>query len=221
MPATYHAVLFDLDGTLVDSYADAQDCWGEWADSMGLGNTFDLSKFYGQKRSEIIRSLLPHLPEREIEANTEAVRMAERSHVAKVVALPGVPEVLADLPSHRWGIVTSNDTEVTLARLRSAGLPVPDIIVSSDDVSQPKPHPEGFLLGAEKLGCRPSLAVAIDDSPIGITAAKNAGMTAIAVRFRHRDSELAEAHAVADNVGSIRFQAQLDGVTITVNGVQP
>lgn len=222
MPVTYRAVLFDLDGTLVDSYADAEDCWGEWADSMGLGGDFDLARFYGQKRTDIIRTLLPRLPGPEVEAHAEAVRLAERSRVAKVVPLPGVPEVLDAMPSRQWGIVTSNDTEVAKARLRSAGLPVPNVIVSSDDVPNPKPHPAGFLLGAEKLGCPPGLVVGIDDSPIGITAARDAGMTAIAVRFRHHDSDLTEAgaDAVADGVGSILFHAGPDGIRITIGGAR-
>jgi mannitol-1-/sugar-/sorbitol-6-phosphatase len=219
-PASHAAVLFDLDGTLVDSYADAEDCWGEWAESVGLGDTFDLARFYGQKRSDIVRTLLPHLPEDKIEAHAENVRLAERTRIAKVVALPGVTQLLSTLPPHRWGIVTSNDTEVAQARLRSAGLPVPSVIVSADDVTHPKPHPEGFLLGAEKLGYDPSQAVAIDDSPIGIAAAKDAGMTAVAVRFRHSDSELQNAHAIADGVRSISIQEEPDGIVLTIDGAR-
>lgn len=218
MPASYDAVLFDLDGTLVDSYADAEDCWGEWAESVGLGDTFDLARFYGQKRSDIVRTLLPRLPEREIEAHAEAVRLAERARVAKVVALPGAFETLTSLPPRRWGIVTSNDTEVARARLTSAGLPVPRIIVSADNVSHPKPHPEGFLLGAEKLGFAPARIAGIDDSPIGIAAARDAGMTAIAVRFRHDEDELASAHAIAKGVGSIDFRQVPDGLALSIDG---
>ena len=156
LSTSYNAILFDLDGTLVDSYANAEDCWGEWAESVGLGDAFDLARFYGQKRSDIVRTLLPHLSQDEIEAHAEAVRLAERARVAKVVALPGAAGLLNALPPHRWGIVTSNDTEVAQARLRSAGLPVPEIIVSADNVTFPKPHPEGFLLGAAKLGYEPA-----------------------------------------------------------------
>jgi mannitol-1-/sugar-/sorbitol-6-phosphatase len=220
MPASHRAILFDLDGTLVDSYADAEDCWGEWAESVGLGSTFDLARFYGQKRSDIVRTLLPYLPEAEIEAHAETVRLAERDRVAKIVALPGAAKLLTTLPPHLWGIVTSNDTEVARARLRSAGLPVPEIIISADNVTYPKPHPEGFLLGAEKLGCEPAQVVGIDDSPMGIAAAKEAGMTAIAVRFRHNDSELANAHVIADGVNSICFQEEPDGLILSIDGAR-
>ncbi|QDQ14989.1 HAD family hydrolase [Streptomyces spectabilis] len=106
-----------------------------------------------------------------------------------------------------WGIVTSNDTEVAQARLRGAGLPVPEVIVSADNVVHPKPHPEGFLLGAEKLGFKAASVVGIDDSPIGISAAKEAGMTVVAVRFRHGTSELRDAHVVVDGVDAIHFAA--------------
>lgn len=217
--ALHAAILFDLDGTLVDSYGDAEDCWGEWADSVGLGETFDLAPFYGQKRADIIRTLLPRLSQQEIDEHAERVRLAERARVDKVVALPGAAEVLAALPAERWGIVTSNDTEVAQARLRSAGLPVPDVIVSADNVVHPKPHPEGFLLGAAKLGFDPASVVGIDDSPIGISAAKDAGMTVVAVRFRHDVSELGNAHVVADGVKSIECRTQPDGIALTIDGV--
>lgn len=217
MSTSHNAILFDLDGTLVDSYADAEYCWGEWAKSVGLED-FDLARFYGQKRSDIVRTLLPQLPEEEIAAHAEDVRLAERARVIEIVALPGAAELLTALPPHRWGIVTSNDTEVAEARLRSAGLPVPEIIVSADNVTYPKPHPEGFLLGAKKLGYEPAQVVGIDDSPMGVAAAKEAGMTAIAVRFRHDDSELAHAHAIADGVGSIRCQEEPDGLILSIDG---
>jgi len=220
MPAVHAAVLFDLDGTLVDSYADASDCWSAWAQSVGLGDDFDLARFYGGKRSDIVRSLLPSLPEEEIQRHAECVRLAERDRVAKVVALPGAAAVLAQLPPHRWAVVTSNDTEVARARLRSAGLPAPEVIVSADDVTRPKPHPEGFLLAAEKLGVAPALAVGIDDSPIGVAAAKEAGMTAVAVRFRHSDAELRSAHVIADGVGAIRFRCEQDGISLAIDGAR-
>ena len=217
MRALHSAVLFDLDGTLVDSFADASDCWSEWARSVGL-HDFDLARFYGAKRSDIVRELLPSMPEEEIQRHAERVRLAERDRVAKVVALPGTAAVLAQLPAHRWAVVTSNDTEVARARLRSAGLPVPQVIVSADNVARPKPHPEGFLLAAEKLGVPPASAVGIDDSPIGVAAAKDAGMTTVAVRFRHSDAELRCAHAIADGVGAIRFSCAQDGISLAIDG---
>ncbi|MFF8288913.1 HAD family hydrolase [Streptomyces sp. NPDC016309] len=218
MAVLHDAILFDLDGTLVDSYPDAEDCWNEWAESVGLGDSFDLAPFYGQKRADIIRTLLPHLTQQEIEEHAENVRLAERARVAKVVALPGAADVLAALPPERWGIVTSNDTEVAQARLRSAGLPVPEVIVSADHVVHPKPHPEGFLLAAQKLGFEPAAVVGIDDSPIGINAARDAGMTVVAVRFRHELDELTGAHVIADGVGVIDFEVQPEGITLTIDG---
>ncbi|GHF28387.1 phosphatase [Streptomyces mashuensis] len=220
--ATIHsAVLFDLDGTLVDSYQDAEDCWGEWARSAGVGDVFDLADFYGQKRADIVRTLLPHLTEDEIRHHAEQVRLAERARVAKVVALPGAAELLASLPRDRWALVTSNDTEVAQARLRSAGLPVPDVIVSADDVLRPKPDPEGFLLAAQKLGVDPATAVGVDDSPHGIAAARAAGMTTVAVRFRHGDAELAAAHTVVDGVGSLSLAVTPAGIRLSVPGDPP
>jgi sugar-phosphatase len=202
----YQAILFDLDGTLVDSYQDADQCWSDWADSVGVGDVFDLSRYYGHKRADIIRDLLPHLSEAEIADHAEQVRRAEGRYTGRTVALPGARELLNSLPVDRWAIVTSNDTEVAKARLRAAGLPVPTVLVSQDDVTRAKPHPEAFLLGASRLGIAPPMAIAIDDSPIGIEAANAAGSVTIGVRFRHDDASLSAAHAIYDDVGSIPFE---------------
>jgi len=213
------AVLFDLDGTLVDSYLDADQCWTEWAVSVGIGHRFDLSKYYGRQRAAIVRDLLPELPEGEIAEHAERVRLAERGYTSQTVALPGARELLQSLPNSRWAVVTSNDTEVARARLLAAGLPVPNVLVSADDVEHGKPHPEGFLQAARRLGIEPGAAVAVDDSPIGIKAANAAGMVSIAVRFRHDDDSLREADAVFDDVGSIPMQFVHDEILVYIQGV--
>ncbi|MEU7137283.1 HAD-IA family hydrolase [Streptomyces sp. NPDC046261] len=218
MNSSYSAILLDLDGTLVDSYPDAEQCWGEWADSAGVGDRFDLARYYGQKRHDIVRDLLPHLSEEEIAAHAEHVRLAEREYTSRVVALTGARRLLDALPPARWGIVTSNDTEVAKARLTSAGLPLPGVLVSADDVGHPKPHPEGFLLAAERLGIAPGTALAVDDSPIGLAAARAAGMTTLAVRFRHDDAALRDADAIADNVGDISVRCTDDKLVVEITG---
>lgn len=218
MNSSYSAILLDLDGTLVDSYPDAEQCWGEWADSAGVGDRFDLGRYYGRKRHDIVRDLLPHLSEQEITAHAEHVRLAEREYTSRVVALTGARRLLDALPPERWAIVTSNDTEVAKARLTSAGLPVPGVLVSADDVGHPKPHPEGFLLAAERLGIAPGTALAVDDSPIGLAAARAAGMTTLAVRFRHDDASLRDADVIADNVGDISVRSTDDELVVEITG---
>lgn len=215
----YQAILFDLDGTLVDSYGDAERCWSDWAESAGIGESFDLAHHYGRKRADIVRDLLPHLPEFEIACHAERVRVAERSYTAQTVALPGVRELVNSLRPQRWAIVTSNDTEVATARLRAAGLPVPPVLVSADDVTAAKPDPEGFRLAAHRLGLNPTETIAVDDSPIGIEAAAAAGCLAIGLRFRHDDTSLSSAHAVYDNVGTIPFELVADGALVRLTEV--
>ncbi|WP_067449691.1 HAD-IA family hydrolase [Actinomadura macra] len=210
----YSAVLLDLDGTLVDSYLDADQCWSDWALSVGVGESFDLAHHYGRKRADIVRALLPHLTEHEIAEHAERVRIEERGYTGQTVALPGARELLESLGPDQWAIVTSNDAEVAVARLRAAELPLPRVLVSADDVRLPKPAPEGFLLAARRLGHAPAETVAVDDSPIGIEAANAAGCTSIGIRFRHDDASLSAARAVYDNVGAIPFELVEDGALV-------
>ncbi len=219
MNTFYRAVLLDLDGTLVDSYPDADHCWSDWARSVGVGESFDLAEHYGRKRADIVRTLLPQLTEPEIADHAERVRIAERGYTGRTVALPGALELLESLRDGQWAIVTSNDTEVAVARLRAAGLPVPRVLVSADDVKFAKPAPEGFLLAAHRLGFAPEETVAVDDSPIGIEAAITAGCTALGSRFRHDDAELSAAHAVYDNVGAIPFEFVENGALLRLKEV--
>jgi sugar-phosphatase len=215
----YRAVLFDLDGTLVDSYLDADRCWSDWAESTGIGESFDLAHHYGRKRADIVRALLPHLTDREIADHAERVRIAERDYTGQTIALPGARELLESLRPEQWAVVTSNDTEVAVARLRAAGLPVPKVLVSADDVKLAKPAPEGFLLAARRLGFESVETVAVDDSPIGIESANAAGCSVLGIRFRHDDASLSAALAVYNNVGAIPFEFVEDGALVRLKEV--
>jgi sugar-phosphatase len=214
------AIVFDLDGTLVDSYADAALCWTEWARSVGVG-AFEFAKVFGGRREEIVASLLPGLSNPEVATHVEQVRLAEQKQTSQVVARPGAAALLARLPPDRWAIVTSNDHLVAEARLRAAGLPMPRVLLSADEIERGKPDPQGLFRAASLLGVPVAEVVAIDDSPVGITSARAAGMPSIAVRFKHDDASLAAADAIVDNVGCLAVRLDRQNLTISVGVTCP
>ena len=149
-------LLFDLDGTLIDSLHAVDRAWTTWALRHGLAPSHVLPLIHGRRSIESIRAILPEV---DAEAEDLVLRQIESSDTHGVRALPGAPEFLAALPAGRWGLVTSGTSDVARARLLAAGIPVPTACVFGEDVSYGKPHPEPYLLGAKHLDVKRQAAV--------------------------------------------------------------
>lgn len=169
------AFLLDLDGVLVDSVAAATRAWTWWASRRGI-HPWPFIGAHGRPSRETIAELAP-----ELDADAEAALVEERetSDTAGVVALPGASAMLrAGWPV---AIVTSGGRRLAEARLRAAGLPRPEVLVSADSVSRGKPDPEPFLLAARRLGVQPRRCTVFEDAPAGVSAGKAAGMRVVAL----------------------------------------
>jgi mannitol-1-/sugar-/sorbitol-6-phosphatase len=210
------AFLFDLDGTLVDSYIDAERCWTEWASSVGAAGNFRFAELYGRRRVEIIRVTLPDISADELAEHCERVRLAERENTSNVVALPGSIELLRSLPENSWAIVTSNDREVAQARIRAAEIPMPGILLSSDEVERGKPDPQGLLCAASMLNINVNSALVVDDSPVGIEAACRAHMPSVGVLFRHDFSSLYRADFIIRSLFCLSVERSSDGFVVAL-----
>ena len=192
------AVLVDLDGTLVDSTGPVRRAWEGFAVRHGL-DPEEVHRFaQGRPSRESIRLLAP---DSDLEAESAAVEEVEVTDTDGVVALPGAARLLAS--ERPLAIVTSCSTALAHARLNAAGLPVPDVLVSSDGLERGKPDPACFLIAARSLEIEPHRCVVIEDAPAGIRAGRAAGASVIAVRTTHADDELSEADAIVDGVSSL------------------
>ena len=185
-------VLFDLDGVLVDSTPAVERVWTRWAEEHQLDARSVVKQAHGRPSIATIRELLPHADHA---AEDRKVARWEIEDSADVVALPGAAELLRTLPESRWAVVTSGTRALATARLRAAGLPVPQGFVTANDIQNGKPHPEPYLLGAKRLALRAEECVAIEDAPAGIRAARAAGTRVIAVRTTTEAAELRESGA--------------------------
>ncbi len=201
------AILFDLDGVLIDSTAVITRHWGEWAEAHGLALDAIMQVAHGRPTLETMRLVAPHLPVEE-----EAPRFAagEVLDTEGILTIDGASALLNSLPPDAWAIVTSCSRDLAAARLASRGLPVPDVLVTADDVVNGKPHPEPYLTGARRLGLRPDQCVVIEDAPAGLAAAAAAGMRSVAVASTHAADELAGATAVAARLSDIQVTAGAD-----------
>ena len=173
------AVLFDMDGTLVDSSTCVESTWRMWAGKHGVDIDALLRISHGRQNYETIRLIAPHLetPE-EIDF---LVRTEEACHEG-IGEVRGARALIDSLgPAAPWAVVTSAWRTLAEKRLRLSGLPIPGVLITSDDISHSKPHPEGYLLAATRLGLAPADCLVIEDAHAGIDAARAAGMRVIGI----------------------------------------
>ncbi|MCJ8518006.1 sugar-phosphatase [Pseudorhizobium tarimense] len=181
---SYSGFLFDMDGTILNSMAAAERVWGRWATRHGLDLETFLPTMHGKRGIDTITGL--NLPGIDPAAEAEEILRGEIEDVEGVVALDGAADFLASLPCEQWAIVTSSPIELARARLQAAGLPQPRLMVTAEDVKVGKPDPQCYLLGAERVGVRPSEALVFEDVMAGVTAGEVAGSDVVVITATHR-----------------------------------
>jgi mannitol-1-/sugar-/sorbitol-6-phosphatase len=201
---TGRAVLFDMDGTLVDSTALVARLWGDWGAGHGIALDKILAVSHGRRTLDTIALIAPHL---DAAAETRALEQQERVTHDGVVPLHGAAQLLASLRPDEWAVVTSAPHAIAVERIRHAGLPQPEHLIGADDVEAGKPDPEGYLLAATRLGVPPQDCVVVEDTPAGILAARAAGMRVLAVGNTFPQAELLGADWVP-HYGEVRFRRQ-------------
>jgi sugar-phosphatase len=171
------ALLFDLDGVLINSIPAVERVWSRWAEERGFDVQEVLHRAHGRPSIETLRYLLP---EADHDAENRLVEQAEIADVADIVPLPGVTALLAALPPDRWAIVTSCTRPLAEVRIRAAGLPTPGLFITSNDITRGKPDPEPYQKGAMGLGFAPDECIVVEDALAGIASGRNAGARVIA-----------------------------------------
>jgi sugar-phosphatase len=178
---TAHALLLDMDGTLVNSDAVVERIWRRWADRHGLDGDEVLKVVHGRQGHASMAVLLPHRSQEQNLADNARMLAEETADMDGVVPVPGAPEFLAALRGVPHALVTSADVALSTARMAAAGLALPDVRVTAESVGASKPDPEGFLKGAAELGVAPADCVVFEDSGAGIAAGRAAGMRVVGV----------------------------------------
>src|SRR6266513_1262519 len=208
---TVRAVLFDLDGVLVNSHAPVERQWRIWAREHNQSEEELLKVAHGHRSIETIQHFAPDL---DLEAEAEEMERREIEDTEGLKVMPGAKELLESLPPDRWAIATSGGRALATSRLRFAKLPIPRVLISADDVKRGKPDPEPYLTAAAKLGFSPHDCIVIEDAPYGIQAAHSGGMQAIAVAGTYPIEQLHGAEFLVRNVGEIRAKFSGERVTL-------
>jgi sugar-phosphatase len=154
-------VLFDMDGTLVDSTSVVEGAWGRFGAAHDLAPSTILAFSHGRQTIDTVAHFLPDLDP------AEQRRLAD--------------ELVADEVENTHGIVEVPGAAAFLQRLVDAGVTVPDVVVTSEDIANGKPHPDGYLRGAELLGLAATDCLAFEDAPAGVESAIASGATTVVV----------------------------------------
>jgi sugar-phosphatase len=199
------AILFDLDGVLVDSTRSVERQWRIWAREMGIEGDKVTTVAHGVRAVEVIRTVAPHL---DAEAEVRKLESREAEDLDGVSAMPGAIELVRAVPEGRWGVVTSGTRHLATKRLRLFGIPIPKVMVTADDVAKGKPDPAPYLRGAELLGVNPAECLVIEDAPAGIKSAHAGGMKVIGLTSTYPAAALSEADAVVKKLSQLQVSRE-------------
>ncbi|KAI0637977.1 phosphatase [Trametes polyzona] len=227
----FDAILFDMDGTLVDSTDGVVGAWELFAEKYpGLDVGQVLSSSHGVRTVENLKLHCgitdPDELEREASRFEDAiVSESKKNGRHGIVALPGVQDVMKSigpfhkLPKPRWAICTSATKGYATAALQAAGIPVPEVFVVSEDVEKGKPEPDPYLLGAKRCGVDPARCLVVEDAPAGVRSGRAAGCKTLALITSHSREQIDEAKPdyVVPNLSRVTMKPIENGVEVTIH----
>ena len=201
------AILFDLDGVLLDSTRVVSEQYTRWAREHNLDPAEIMKAAHGVRTVEVVRRVAPHL-----DAVAETKRIEEREAAAdNMTAIPGAVALVNSIPRGRWGVVTSGTRFLATTRMRKFGIRVPGVLVTAEDVRNGKPDPEPYRRAAELLKTNPSTCVVVEDAPAGIRSAHGAGMKVISLPTTYPVEELHEADVIVSGLADVRVNLNGSG----------
>ncbi|KAJ7044531.1 HAD-like domain-containing protein [Mycena alexandri] len=234
MPSTtFHvdAVLFDMDGTLVDSQAGVVGAWEVFSASYpGIDVKQILSSSHGVRTVDNLRIHCgitdPEELEREAERFEKAIVTSSTENGRQgIVLLPGVKAAMDELaparthPHPSWAICTSATRYYASVALSVAKVPVPDVFVVAEDVEHGKPSPDPYLLGAKLCGVNPANCVVLEDAPAGVRSGRAAGCKTIGLLTSHSRAQMeaSEPDFLVQDMSSVTYKRTEHGVDVTVH----
>ncbi|MDE3149854.1 MAG: HAD family hydrolase [Acidobacteriota bacterium] len=212
-PALIHCqgILFDMDGILISSLDAVERSWTRWAEMRGIDPELTCQLAHGRRAIDTLAMLGPDL---DSEAELKIIEDIEVEDNEGLTVLPGVLELLAALPSDRWMVVTSATERLARVRLAAGGIPAPERLVTANQVTRGKPHPEPFLAGAALLGFAPEECVVFEDSSSGARAGRAAGCTVVATTFSHPVETLDAAHYLVTDLTGVELHPEAGGLVL-------
>jgi sugar-phosphatase len=206
------AILFDIDGTLVDSTPVVERSWRTWAQEYDVDAEAVMRVCHGRRTEDTVADFVTPQQRAVAVARLQALELADFDGVT---ALPGARQLLDVVPRQRWAAVTSGERALMTARLAAARLPIPEIMICAEDVAVGKPSPEGYLKAAAALSVDATQCVVVEDAPAGIAAGLAAGAHVVAVTTTHTAQQVASADVIVADLSCLHVRSTNDGVALT------
>ncbi len=204
------AVIWDMDRVIADTAPYHFRAWQEAFAQRGRRYTEgDFRRNFGQRNDAIIRNNLgSKISPGEMEAIAAEKEENFRRHARdNIKPLPGAIELMKSLQEHGFSQALASSASIENIRLITQQLGIEgffQIVVCGSEVREGKPSPQGFLLAAERLQVRPQDCIVIEDAIAGVTAAKRASMTCLAVTTTNSGTKLAEADLIVDTLEKVK-----------------
>lgn len=193
-------VLFDMDGILISSLGSVERCWTIWANMRGIDPKHACKVAHGCRSIDTVALLRPDL---DAEAENQIIEDMECEDTEGITQLPGVLKLLEALPANRWTVVTSATERLARVRLAAGGIPVPERIVTAEQVTEGKPYPAPYLAGAALLGFVPEECVIFEDAASGTKSGRAAGCIVVATTFSHPIESLDAADYLIEDLTGV------------------
>ncbi|WP_319533709.1 HAD-IA family hydrolase [uncultured Cohaesibacter sp.] len=214
----FRGCLFDLDGTLLDSSLAVHRAWGALLARNGLDPDTYFPRLHGRPAHESIREFLASADEETIQQEIHQLHEQECTDTDGIVPIDGAIAFLAELDSKKipWAIVTSGTVAIASARIKAAGIPSPSVLITADDISRGKPHPEPYLKGAKGIMVDPQDCLVFEDAPAGLASGQAAGCHVIGIAATPSSSGQ-EAFPSILSYSQLKIEAGEEGFLISLD----
>jgi sugar-phosphatase len=209
------AVLFDMDGTLVDSGASVIRAWQWTAERLELPFSVFAPYLHGIPADQVLDRVASAVSVEVRTAVVEEMLARQAIDTEGVVAVPGAAAALAALPADRWAVVTSADRRLAESRLRAAELPLPGRLVTAELTPIGKPAPDPYLYAASWLGLPPASCLVVEDSDAGVRSARAAGCRVLGLRTS--DPDLAGTDWLVGDLTEVECSGDGSGASVRLS----
>ena len=206
------AILFDLDGVLVDSHTVVERTWRRWTERHTIHVPDIVRRAHGRRSIETVREAAPQL---DADEEVQWLASVELGDFDGIIALPGAASILGALREGEWAVVTSGGRELARRRLMHANLPLPGVLIAAEDVAVGKPAPDGYLMAASRLAVSLSQCIVVEDTPAGIEAGRRSGARVIALATTFPRTALAGADEIVNTLNDLNLQRLTSGLEVT------